>query len=93
MAAVVLPGRHAPEHEGQLEEGEGGREVELVQEQLAQEHEGEHQPVPAEVVSLVNVKAWKAWNLVGTAGDDIYLNMARVLEEPGPDMLACCSVW
>ena len=58
MAAVVLPGRHAPEHEGQLEEGEGGREVELVQEQLAQEHEGEHQPVPAEVVSVVNIRAW-----------------------------------
>ena len=56
MATVVLPGRHAPEHEGQLEEGEGGREVELVQEQLAQEHEGEHQPVPAELVSLLNVK-------------------------------------
>ena len=57
MAAVVLPGRHAPEHEGQLEEGEGGGEVELVQEQLAQEHEGEHQPVPAELVSLLNVRA------------------------------------
>ena len=46
MAAVVLHGRHAPEHEGELEQGDGGREVELVQEQLAQEDEREHQPVP-----------------------------------------------
>ena len=46
MAAIVLHGGDTPEHEGELDEGEGGREVELIQEQFRQEHHGEHQPVP-----------------------------------------------
>ena len=46
MAAVVLHGGDTPEHEGELDEGKAGREVELVQEQFRQEDHGEHQPVP-----------------------------------------------
>ena len=46
MAAVVLHGGDTPEHEGELDEGKAGREVELVQEQFWQEDHGEHQPVP-----------------------------------------------
>ena len=32
VAAVVFHGGDTPEHEGELDEGKGGREVELVQE-------------------------------------------------------------
>lgn len=46
VASVVLHGGDTPEHEGELEESEWRREVELVEKQLCQEDHGEHQPVP-----------------------------------------------
>ena len=64
MAAVVLHGGDTPEHEGELDEGKAGREVELVQEQFRQEDHGEHQPVPEQ----------------GAAGAGPGAQSARVLE-------------
>ena len=49
MTSIVLNRSNKPEHDDELDEGEGGGEVELIHEQLGEEDEGQHQPVSEEV--------------------------------------------
>ena len=46
VTSIVVHWRYKPEHDGQLHQGETGGEVQLVQEELREEDEGEEGPVP-----------------------------------------------
>ena len=43
--SIALDGEDAPDEEDKLEDGAGGRESDLLQQHLGEEHEGQHQPV------------------------------------------------
>ena len=55
MTSIVLNRSNKPEHDDELDEGEGGGEVELIHEQLGEEDEGQHQPVSEEAVDHLDI--------------------------------------